>query len=283
MNERARAGDKVTIVYTEGGMLLTKKHYADWRAVQDFFDDYVTSLGPRAGEDLMRYLDVLYPVDPPFPRGAVLDFLESDEIDLWWEPAMEAVRRFEDAAIKWAGTGNGKPLVDAAVTALLDGLDTPSLRVLAGAPARFADEEANDIAANVFDELGLFVPEKHSEDAYVALARLKAQRYLINGGSARTLASELWNLYLSSNYREELADFSGLDDWFAMLDEGIVESDLATVEDAVAESARRLIDGEPSRGSRLGSAFMDGIEVDQTSWSSKVKTAIRQLGESWRR
>ncbi len=283
MNGPVISEDRITIVHTMHGMLLTKKRYADWRAVQAEFDDYVTSLGPFLPGELVEYLGGEYPADPVFAAGAVGEFLESGNVDLWSGPATGhsgvaagAVRRFEEAAIEWAGTGYGKPLVDAAVAALMEGLDTRSLRVLAGAPARFADEEASDIAVDVFDELGLTVAEKHSEDAYVALARLEAQRFLDNGGSARALAVELWKLYQNSNYREELAEFSGLDDWYVMLDDRVIQGDQATVDDAVRESARRLIDGEPSRGSRLGDAFMGGVEVEKPSRWVRINKVLRR-------
>jgi len=216
----------------------------------------VTSLGPFSPGELVEYLGIEYPVEAPFSERAIDDLLGSDSVDLWSASstgggaiAAGAGRRFEHAAVEWAGTGYGKPLVDAA---LMKGLDTPSLRVLAGAPARSADEEASDLAVDVFDELGLTTAEKHSDDAYVALARLKAQRFLDIGGSARVLASQLSKLYQNSNYREELADFSGLDDWYVMLDDRVIQGNRSAADDAVRESARRLIGGEPSSGTRLG-------------------------------
>ncbi|NOX28870.1 MAG: hypothetical protein GXP35_02280, partial [Actinobacteria bacterium] len=144
--------DRITIVYMKSGMLLTKKPYADWRAAQDEFDDYVTSLGPFLPDEFGEFLGNECPADPPFGERAIGDSLESDRVDLWSGPstigsavAPGAAHRFEDAAVEWAGTGYGKPLVDAAVAALMEGLDTPLLRQLAGAPARFADEDASGI------------------------------------------------------------------------------------------------------------------------------------------
>lgn len=167
-----------------------------------------------------------------------------------------ALDAFKDAALMWAGTGYGKPLVDAAVDALSAGLDSPTLRVLAGAPARFADEEATEYAPDTFDELGLAVPEKHSEEAYLELAKLRARKFLEGEWSARRLAVELWRLSVNSGYRAELADFSGLYDWYVMLDDRVIQGDSATVDAAVRESAQRLVEGLPGQGSRLGGAFM---------------------------
>lgn len=124
-----------------------------------------------------------------------------------------SLRRFEEAAIEWAGTGYGAPLVDAAVAALMEGLDTSTLRVLAGAPMRFADEEAAEHATAVFEELGLLTPDRHSSDAYLALAKLKAQRFLEGVGSARTLSADVWMLYVNLGCRSELTEVSYMDAW----------------------------------------------------------------------
>lgn len=47
------------------------------------------------------------------------------------------IEQFTEAAVDWAGGGPGHVIVDAAAAALAEGLDSPSLRVLAGAPSRF--------------------------------------------------------------------------------------------------------------------------------------------------
>ena len=172
-----------------------------------------------------------------------------------------ALDAFRDAAVTWAGTGYGKPLVDAAAEALVAGLDTPTLRVLAGAPARFADEEATEYGPGTFEELGLDVPEKLSEEAYLELARLKAREFLKRGGSARRLAADLWMLYVNSGYRSELVDFSGFDDWYAMLDDRVIQGDLDDVDASVRESAQRLVDGLPTKGSELAARFMEHLSL----------------------
>jgi hypothetical protein len=57
---------------------------------------------------------------------------------------------FVDAAVDWAAGRRAQPLVDAAAQALADGLDSPSLRMLAGAPRASADDEAWDLAPAAF-------------------------------------------------------------------------------------------------------------------------------------
>ena len=188
----------------------------------------------------------------------------------------EALATFKDAALTWAGTGYGKPLVDAAVDALAAGLDSPTLRILAGAPARFSDEEATEYGPDTFDELGLAVPEKHSPEAYLELAKLKARRFLAGEGSARSVSIELWQLYQQSDYCAELADFSGLDDWYVMLDDGVIEGETSAVDAAVRESAQRLLDGLPSTGPRLGGAFV-GHEPPPPSRESVSRRVLRRI------
>ena len=65
--------------------------------------------------------------------------------------------RFDRAAIEWPGGARGQDLVDATALALAEGLDSPTLRVLAGAPRASADDEVTDLAPTAFDELHLRV------------------------------------------------------------------------------------------------------------------------------
>jgi hypothetical protein len=74
---------RVTIVHTKRGMLLTKDTYLDWREVQDHLDDYIASLGPYSNDELLDYLAVEYPTNPPFPPGRVAAFLQNNEQHLW--------------------------------------------------------------------------------------------------------------------------------------------------------------------------------------------------------
>ena len=164
----------------------------------------------------------------------------------------QVLRDFEEAAIEWAATGYGKRLVEAAVEALSLGLDTPSLVLLAGSAERFADEEAAQYAPDAFDELGLDIPGKHTDDAYVELAKLEALRFLKGRGSARQLAADLYMLLAQSGHREELAGFSNLDDWYSLHDEGYAQGPVSTIDMAVKEAAQELVSGRFSERKTLG-------------------------------
>jgi len=57
---------RLHIIYTEGGVLLSKRDYASWREIQDAHEDFKTSLGPWEQEVVVGYLDDEYPdLDPP--------------------------------------------------------------------------------------------------------------------------------------------------------------------------------------------------------------------------
>lgn len=53
--------DTLTLVHTETGMVLSRRPFADWRAVQAQFPDYTTSLAPEAAGHLVDYLTDEYP------------------------------------------------------------------------------------------------------------------------------------------------------------------------------------------------------------------------------
>lgn len=65
-----------------------------------------------------------------------------------------------DAAMRWnPETGNGKKgLIDAACQALVDGLDSPSLRELAGASPKDLTDEVRAMLEATFEELGIPAP-----------------------------------------------------------------------------------------------------------------------------
>jgi len=52
---------KITIIYLETAMLISKKQYDSWREIQDEYPDFITSLGPWNEEDVASYLNSEYP------------------------------------------------------------------------------------------------------------------------------------------------------------------------------------------------------------------------------
>lgn len=62
-------------------MLLSRKHYSDWREIQDEYGDYMTSLGPFTEEGLADFLAAQYGQDDAqwgFTREEVRVFMKSD-------------------------------------------------------------------------------------------------------------------------------------------------------------------------------------------------------------
>ncbi|HEX7167581.1 MAG TPA: hypothetical protein VF230_11430, partial [Acidimicrobiales bacterium] len=171
---------------------------------------------------------------------------------------VEPADAFASAAIEWAAGGPGQPLVDAAVDALVAGIDSPTLRILAGAGHANADAEATELAPKVFKELGMHVDERLSPSAIVAGARQKARRFLDEGGSPRQLAQDVWRMYVNARYPAELSAWAGLDDWYDMLDTGVIAGDPADAAAAVTEAARALVDGRPCEPAPLQRLFTGG-------------------------
>jgi hypothetical protein len=151
-----------------------------------------------------------------------------------------AFEAFAEAGVSWAAGGRGQPLVDAAAEALAAGVDSPTLRQLAGAPRAFADEEASELAPIAFEELGLAIQERRSPEAVVAGARQLARQFLNGGLRPRDLARDLYAMYVAAGYPEELANWSGIDDYYDMLENGVMAGRIEDADDAVTEEARVL-------------------------------------------
>ncbi len=116
-----------------------------------------------------------------------------------------ALSRFREVAIEWAVGARGRQIVDAATLALAEGLDSPSLRMLAGVPHAFAGEEAPDLAPLAFRELGLEVHTRLSSVAYVDGPRQEARRLLSGEISERELARRVARSALRLAIRRNLS------------------------------------------------------------------------------
>ncbi len=144
----------------------------------------------------------------------------------------------------WAAGGSGKTLVDAAAQALVDGLDTPSLRFLAGATAVAADREALDWAPCVFAELGLTVHERGSTQAIIVAARVLGAEFLSFGVNAARFAGELYRMSVQAGDPDELARFSGFDDYFRMIADGVIDGSLFDLTGDFFAEVRALVEGD---------------------------------------
>jgi hypothetical protein len=164
-----------------------------------------------------------------------------------------ALARFREEAIEWAVGGRGQRIVDAAAMALADGLDSPSLRMLAGAPHSAADEEASELAPLTFRELGLDIKDRLSPEAYVDSARQEAQRLLDGVITERELARRLSRFCAPAGYPAELSTWMGLDDYCDLIDEGVLNLSPSVLDEEARAAAEELVNHRPSRAVTIGS------------------------------
>ena len=76
---------KITIIYLENEMLISKKQYDSWREIQDEYPGFKTSLGPWSEEDVVSYLTSEYPrLNPKAPEQAA-SLLDGEDVSLTLE------------------------------------------------------------------------------------------------------------------------------------------------------------------------------------------------------
>ncbi|WP_284574618.1 hypothetical protein [Streptomyces sp. 2P-4] len=151
----------------------------------------------------------------------------------------------QDHAALWrAREISASDVVNAACDALVAGLDTPSLRVLAACTRAEADYDVHDLLTPALEELGLTFHPAASEAGREAAVRALARRML---------AGELepWELTFRINqrYGHELpltARLAELDEEYAFLEHGDAEA-VARLNAEVTAEARRLAAVQPSR------------------------------------
>lgn len=164
-----------------------------------------------------------------------------------------ALVRFHEEAIEWAVGGRGQGIVDAAAAALAEGLDSPSLRMLAGAPHSTADEEASELAPLAFRELGLDVKPRLSTEAFVDGARQEAQRLLDGVITERELARRLEPFCVLAGYPRELSTWIGLNDYYALIECGEINASPSVLDKDVLAAAEDLVNHREGRPATIAS------------------------------
>jgi hypothetical protein len=168
----------------------------------------------------------------------------------------DALENLREAAIEWAAGGRGQLIVDAAATALAADVDSPTLRMLAGAPHVSADAEASQLAPQAFRELGLEISERLSPEAYIEAARQQARRFLAGQLSARELTGHLAGFYMAVGYPTDLQTWIGLDDYYDMLRDGVIRGSVLEIDLAVNAAAQDLVHHRKSEPVSIGSLFV---------------------------
>jgi hypothetical protein len=100
-----------------------------------------------------------------------------------------------------------------------------------------------ELAPKVFAELGLVIDERMTPLAMLTFAKQEARQFLAFGGQPRVFAETLYRAYVDSGYVAELSDFSGLDDWYNMIDGNVIAGSLDDVDSAVTDAAEALLQG----------------------------------------
>jgi hypothetical protein len=180
---------------------------------------------------------------------------------------------FREAAIDWAAGGRGQPLVDAAAEALAQGLDSPSLRLLAGAIKRTSDEEASELAPATFAELGLDVPVRLSTEAVIAGARRMAMKFAADPVNPRAFARDMWRMYVQAQYDSELDGFAGFDDYYDLLEQGVIAGSVLQLDADLLEAARAFVEGREPVPISLGML----IERNRPRSFGVVRRLLRRL------
>lgn len=191
----------------------------------------------------------------------------------------EALATLYRAALTWAAGDRGTVIVDAAANALVDGLDSPALRYLAGATRSQADSDAIEWAPRAISELGLRLPERLSTEAQFAASRMDALQFLGDRSEPRAFAKRLYKRYVAMDYATELQDFSGLDDWYEMVDSGVLAGEIDELDRATIKAVRNLASGHISHTMSLddGLVLTDAGEV-LPSWGGTESRLLERTG-----
>ncbi|MEV3854941.1 hypothetical protein AB0J38_11500 [Streptomyces sp. NPDC050095] len=153
-------------------------------------------------------------------------------------PSVEsAARGLQDRAVLWSmGEIRATDVVTAACDALVDGLDSPTLRILAACTRAEADYDVPDLLPRALDELGLTFYSVSSVAGQEAAARALAARMLAGEMTPRELA---FRIHQRFGHELPLAErLAELDDDYDVLEYG--DRTPAQVDADVTAEALRL-------------------------------------------
>ncbi|HET6857484.1 MAG TPA: hypothetical protein VFH94_10360 [Streptomyces sp.] len=143
----------------------------------------------------------------------------------------------QDHAALWnVGEISAREVVDCACDALVAGLDTPSLRILAACTRAEADYDVHGLLSPALAELGLTLHPVGGEAGQEAAVRALARRMLAGELKPWELSFRIHRRY---GHELPLAErLAELDDEYGMLEDG--DGAIAQVDAAVTAEARRL-------------------------------------------
>ncbi|MER6394401.1 hypothetical protein ABT236_38860 [Streptomyces sp. NPDC001523] len=163
-------------------------------------------------------------------------------------PKESAADDLQDLAALWSiGEARAHDVVEVACAALVAGLDSPALRILAGYTRAEAENEVPDLLPAVLDELDLVYYPRDSEAGQEAVLRALAHQLPAGKLTPRELASRVHQLFGHQLPKaERLAE---LDDEYDIIEYGdrtLAELDAAVTAEARTLAHNRLDHGQPS-------------------------------------
>ncbi|MFG2715392.1 hypothetical protein ACGFX2_33290 [Streptomyces goshikiensis] len=157
-------------------------------------------------------------------------------------PIEAAADDLQDLAVRWSiGEARADDVVELACAALVAGLDSPALRVLAGYTRAEAEYEVPDLLPVALDELDLVFYPRDSEAGQEAAVRALAHQLLAGKLTPRDLALRVHQRF---GHQLPLAErLAELDDEYDIIEYGdrtLAELDAEVTAEAQALMHRRL-------------------------------------------
>ncbi|MFC8492930.1 hypothetical protein ACFUJU_19440 [Streptomyces sp. NPDC057235] len=159
-------------------------------------------------------------------------------------PIEAATHDLQDLAVLWSiGEAHAHDVVEAACAALVAGLDSPALRILAGYTRAEAEYDVPDLLPVVLDELDLVFYPRDSEAGQDAAVRALAHQMLAGRLTPRELALRIHQRF---GHQLPLAErLAELDDEYDIVE--YENRTLAQLDAEVTAEAQRLAYGRPDQ------------------------------------
>jgi hypothetical protein len=153
----------------------------------------------------------------------------------------DALGEMQQAATLWSvGYWSNQDVVEAACRALVAGLDSPSLRQLAGVFRSDAHWEVRLLLPTAVEELGLKFYEWDDLEARLAALAVLARHCVAGTMTPRELVR--WaHKAIGHGQSPEIEQFVELDDLYDIVDEGYARDTAEDVDRQVLEACRRLL------------------------------------------
>ncbi|RAO11572.1 hypothetical protein [Micromonospora noduli] len=157
----------------------------------------------------------------------------------------DTLAHLQDAAILWSvGSLPATDVIDAACDCLVAGVDSPTLRILAGISPTFGDEsdELRRWLRDALVELSLAYCQEGSREGEEAAVRVMARRLLAGTITPSDLTSWAYR-YITSEGNPIARELVRLDDSYELAQ--FIDTDMTALNAEVAAEARQLVESDP--------------------------------------